>query len=76
METPEHCVKSVQSWQQRYQKEDNDVRSRASTHRFHTFSFYKKQGEQTTRVTGRIINVEKMLAPTQYDQQKIVTTKN
>ena len=37
---------------------------------------YIKQGEQTKRVIGRIINVEKMLAPTQYDQQKIVTAKN
>ena len=36
----------------------------------------EKQGEQTRRVIGQIINVEKMLAPTQYDQQKIVTTKN
>ena len=47
-----------------------------STQRFHKFSFYEKQGEQTMRVTGRITNVEKMLVPTQYDQQKIVTTKN
>ena len=35
----------------------------------------EKQGEQTRRVIDRIINVEKMLPPTQYDQLKIVTTK-
>ena len=36
---------------------------------------YKKQGEQTRRVIGRIINIEKVLAPIKQDQLKIVTTK-
>ena len=36
----------------------------------------RKPGERTRRLIGRIINVEKMFAPTQYEQQKIVTTKN